>query len=327
VRVQLTPASVLSAALLLLFVLRPTAESAPPPAPPSPPALAELWTDPVDLDRIDLSIGRWGASHAPDPRERFTYIRPKQHGHSPGMVVEDRRHRTWHVKQGREGQPEVVMSRVLSAIGYRQPPVYYLPSFTVVDGSGTHAAAGGRFRLSDPSLQDRGAWQWESNPFVGARPFQALLVILVLLNSADLKNSNNTMYEVTTPGAAVRRWFVVRDLGTSLGAVGRINPSPNDPEKFEQRRFVTGISHGYVEFGDYHAVHNELVYRRITPDDVRWASRLLGRLTERQWDDAFYAAGYRPALAQRFVRRIMQKIEEGASIGSGPVRSFEPVRP
>src|SRR5678809_993978 len=82
-----------------------------------------------------------------------------------------------------------------SALGYHQPPVYYLPSFTMRDKSGVHTERGGRFRLAMPSLVDQGEWSWQQNPFVGQRAYQGLLVILLMFNSSDLKNSNNTLYE------------------------------------------------------------------------------------------------------------------------------------
>jgi len=284
--------------------------------------IAELWSEPTDLERQDLAVGRWGAGRAPDPRDRFTFLRHKTHGSSPGMTVHDTRGRVWHVKQGREAQPEVFMSHVLAAIGYHQPPVYFLPSFTVIDSSGAHDAPAGRFRLADPTIIPRGEWKWEDNPFVGSRPYQGLLVVLVLLNSADLKNSNNTMYEV-----GGRTWYVVRDLGTSLGAVGRFDPEPNDPGRFERRRFITGVKHGYVEFGDYHAVHADVVTHRVTVDDVRWACALLARLSERQWQDAFRGAGYPPEIGGRFVRRIREKIAEGRAVAGSPSRTLGPGMP
>lgn len=313
--------------VLFFCVLGSAAErGARPAAAPSPPLPAELWTDPIDLHQQNLSLSHWGAERAPNPLDQFAFLKLKTHGSSPGMKVRDARGRLWHVKQGSEAQPEVVVSRVLSAVGYRQPPVYFLPSFTVADDSGVHPVVGGRFRLADPSLVDRGEWQWERNPFVGSKPYQGLLVILVLLNSADLKNSNNTLYDVTAPADGARQWYVVRDLGTSLGATNRFAPKPNNAEVFERRRFVTGIRNGYVEFGDYHGVHNDLLIGRITPDDVRWATGLLGRLTDRQWQDAFLGAGYTPTVAGRFVRRIAQKIDEGRALDAWS-RSLAPVRP
>jgi hypothetical protein len=182
---------------------------------PSASSLSAWWEQPVDLHDRDLFHGPWGTQHAPDPRAEYTYIRPKTGGFNPGVVVRDPQGREWHVKQpshnsGDEGPSEVMLSRVLSALGYHQPPVYYLPSFTMRDGSGVHVEKGGRFRLDLPSLKDRGEWSWQQNPYVGQRPYQGLLVILLVFNSSDLKNSNNTLYEYRPApwaacGAVVRR--------------------------------------------------------------------------------------------------------------------------
>ena len=281
--------------------------------------LAELWQAPADVSAQNVVDGVWGRENAPDPSDTYTFVRNKKpsSGSSPGLIVTDSRGRRWHVKQGREAAPEVVVSRVLSAVGYHQPPVYYLPSFTLADGGDVRMVRGGRFRLTHDSLKSRGHWAWEGNPFVGTQPYQGLLVILVLLNSADLKNSNNTLYDLQAPKGGVARWFVVRDLGTSLGEIGRFDPTPNNPTLFERKRFIVGVRNGFVDFG-YHAVHASLVRERITPDDVRWASGLLSGLTDRQWHDIFRTAGYGAADAERFIRRVTQKIEEGTQIGVGP---------
>src|SRR6185295_11449092 len=109
-----------------------------------------------------------------------------------------------------------------------QPPVYYLRSFKMRDKSGVHMVWGGRFRLDLPALDDQGEWSWQQNPFVGQRPYQGLLVILLMFNSSDLKNSNNTLYAYKAPDRSVSQWYVVRDLGDALGRTGRISPRRND---------------------------------------------------------------------------------------------------
>jgi hypothetical protein len=38
-------------------------------------------------------------------------------------------------------------------------------------------------------------------------------------------------------------------------------------------------------------------------------------LTDQQWQDAFRAGGYAPELANRFIRRFKQKIDEGLALG------------
>ena len=158
--------------------------------------MGELWEQPAAIATADLLNGPWGVEHAPDARDMYTFVRKKRRGANPGVTVRDSQGREWHVKQGVEAQPEVVLSHVLSAVGYHQPPVYFVPSFTLVDGAGSHTEPGGRFRLQDRTLKNRGEWSWDQNPFVGTPAYQGLLVMLVLFNSADLKNENNTLYEV-----------------------------------------------------------------------------------------------------------------------------------
>jgi hypothetical protein len=156
-------------------------------------------------------------------------------------------------------------------------------------------------------------WMWSVNPFVGTKPYQGLLVTLVLLNSSDLKTSNNRAYTSTKPDGSVSWRYIVRDLGTSLGQTGRFDPAPNKIGVFERQPFIDGVEDGYVMF-HYHAVHKSLVQRRITPDDVRWACRRLAALSSRQWHDAFRAGGYEPELADRFIQRIRQKVDEGLHV-------------
>ena len=50
----------------------------------------------------------------------YTFLRKKRQGNNPGVTVTDPAGREWHVKQGTEAQPEVVLSHVLWALGYHQ---------------------------------------------------------------------------------------------------------------------------------------------------------------------------------------------------------------
>jgi hypothetical protein len=204
---------------------------------------------------------------------------------------------------------------VLSAVGYHQPPVYYVGDFTVTDKTGTRRVPGGRFRLADAGLKDRGEWSWQRNPFVGTRPYQGLLVILLLFNSSDLKNSNNTLYEHRA-GGRLDRWYVVRDLGTALGGTGRITPQRGSIERFERHGFITGLEDGFVTF-EYHGWHQELIRQRIRPADVRWACALLARLSSTQWREAFFAGGYDEALAGRYIDALQARIRQGLALAAG----------
>jgi len=286
---------------------------------PTPTAMSSWWQPPDNLHARDLFNGPWGTQYAPDPHAEYTFVRPKTGGFNPGVIVRDPQGREWHVKQpsghhGDEGPSEVVLSRVLSALGYHQPPVYYLSSFTMRDQSGVHLERGGRFRLTMPSLTDHGEWSWEQNPFFGQRPYQGLLVILLMFNSSDLKNSNNTVYEYKPPsGGAPRQWYVVRDLGLCLGKTGRYRPQRNNLEVFSRTQFIIGEKQGFIVF-DYDGLHKELVRGRITRDDVRWAGALIGGLSERQWQDAFRAGGYTPALAARFIGILRGRVSDAQRV-------------
>jgi hypothetical protein len=285
---------------------------------PSAAPAPSLWQEPTDLVGRELFYGPWGPERAPDPRGRYTLVERKHSGVNPGMTVRDDRGREWSVKQAPpHGQPpegpiELVLSRVLSALGYHQPPVYYLPAFTLADDWGVRIEPGGRFRLKDQALKDRGSWSWQQNPFVGTQPYQGLLVILLAFGSTDLKNSNNTLYEYRA-GDRTDYWYVVRDLGSALGSTGRFAPRRGDPDAFERHGFIKGGHSGFVAF-DYRGWHQELVRDRIRPADVVWAGNLLARLDDRQWQEAFRAGGYRDDVAGRFIQTLRRRIAEALRV-------------
>jgi hypothetical protein len=255
----------------------------------------------------------------PDPADTYTFVAPKRSGVNPGMTVVDSKGREWSVKQPypggleNEGQVEVVVSRLLSAVGYHQPPVYYVPAFTLKDDWGTHVEVGGRFRLKHDTMKDVGEWSWQENPFIGKPEFNGLLTILMMLNDTDLKNSNNTLYEVRK-GDLIEQWYVTRDVGAALGDTNAFAPFKGRPDAFERTPFILGATNGHVDFA-YKGLYKNLVRERITPEEVAWASNLLGQLTDKQWQDAFRAGGYEADDANRFIRKLRAKIDEGRALG------------
>jgi hypothetical protein len=285
---------------------------------PAEMPVATLWREPDDVTRRNLFVGEWGAGRAPDPQATYAFVERKHSGVNPGLTVRDPNGRRWSVKQAphygepAEGPIEIALSRVLSAVGYHQPPIYYLPSFELEDDWGVHVEPGGRFRRHEETLEDVGIWSWQQNPFVGTTPYQGLLAILMMFCSSDLKNSNNTIYEYRASGHK-ERWYVVRDLGTALGETARFAPRRGNPDVFEQQRFVLGVRNGFVLF-DYRGRHEELVLQRIRPDDVRWAADRLAALSLEQWRDAFRAGAFSPATAERFIRQLHRNIEIGRHV-------------
>ena len=303
---------------LLAFAGSPRPMAAvPSPAVAAPLTANPLWEPPGPRDR-DLFNGPWGAAAAPDPGAVYTYLRPKQSGVNPGVIVRDPQGRVWHVKQapnndhGAEGPVEVTLSRVLSAIGYHQPPVYYLPSFIMTDGKGVHAEPGGRFRLSVPSLQSRGSWSWKDPTVRGTGPYNALLAILLVFTSWDLKDSNNEIYDMVRDGHT-SRWYVVRDLGGALGDSGQYFVKRNNIDEFESEPYIAGWRHGFVHF-DYNGKRPDLVRHLVTLDDLRWATALLQTLSDQQWHDAFRAGGYGADISDRFIRKIKSNIQQAQQL-------------
>jgi hypothetical protein len=285
------------------------------PDPPTPGQSAELWEEPTDLAERNLFDGPWGKELAPSPTATYAFVSAKTVGVSPGFAVTDEHGIEWSVKQGPEAKIEVVMSRVLSAVGYHQPPVYYLPRWTISGGPSSRVQPEARFRPKHTVLKDEGEWSWQENPFSGTRPYNGLRVLMMILNESDLKNSNNSLYEVKEPGdagKAAHRWYVVRDIGTALGETGRLDPKRGDPALFERTRFINRVKNGAVDF-NYHGRHQELA-DHIAPADVRWMCDLLAQLSIEQWRDAFRAGGYDAATSERFIARIREKIAEGQAL-------------
>lgn len=291
---------------------RPQVQNAP------PPPGSSMWVEPTDIASRDLYYGPWGRELAPDPKDVYELVEMKHTGVNLGMTVKDSKGREWSVKQpypgnlDSEAPVEVVVSRLLSAVGYRQPPVYYLPAFTLKDDLGRKVEVGGRFRPKVEGLKEVGAWDWADNPYVGRKEYQGLIVLLVMFNSTDLKNSNNSLYE-RRDGDLVEQWYLTRDVGSALGDTNRFAPRKNHADSFEKMPFILGVTNGYVDFA-YNGWYKNLVRDRITPADVAWASNLLGSLSDQQMRDAFRAAGYEPDVAARFIARLREKIQQGRSL-------------
>jgi hypothetical protein len=278
--------------------------------------MPQFWEQPSNLATHDMVYGPWGREHAPRRSDVYTFEHTKKHGVNPGMTVKDSEGREWSVKQGEEAHVEVLLSRILTAVGYHQPPVYFLETFTLNNADGAHEEDGGRFRLKTPQLEDLGEWSWQRNPFVGTRPYNGLLSILMLFASSDLKNNNNTLYryQPAAGGDHPQVWYVVRDLGTSLGETAHIAPRRNDPQAFARQPFVTTVDDGYVAFG-YSGWHKELVTHRITAADVTWACRLLSNLSDAQWAEAFRGAGYDAEIGKQFMPTLKSRIDAGLALG------------
>jgi hypothetical protein len=295
-----------------------------PPTVSSQPALHELWVDPATAPRDDLFYGPGGRALAPNGRS-FAFVAADTSGFSDGYDVKDAAGLEWSVKLGPEAQSEVTVSRILWAIGYHQPPTYYLAGWTLT-GAQSGEQQPGRFRPKLEGHEVVGDWSWYENPFVGTRPYRGLVVANLILNSWDWKTSNNKIYVIAGANGRTERQFVVRDVGASLGKTtyprilkwfrlrGFGQGTRNDLEGFEEQGFVVRVNGDRVVF-DYRGIYRDVI-DSVTPADVAWTSALMSRLTDEQWNDAFRAGGYSTEARERYIRKIKEKLAQGRALAA-----------
>ncbi len=278
--------------------------------------MAPFWEN-VDPTSRDLLYGVGGPRLTPDPDADYEITERDLRGFSTTFDVKDPAGRRWSVKIGPEAQSEVTASRIVWAMGYPQLPSYYLPRWRwhwpERKQQGSEGPA--RFRPKVDAFHQDGIWSWHQNPFVGTRPYRGLLVLMMILNSTDLKDENNALVREKRTGHEGTT-YVVKDLGATFGDTGSHNPVRNDAAAFEAHPFLHGVSDdGRVRFV-FRGRHRELL-QDIRPADVGWTCERLARLTDAQWQAAFRAAGQPPEVAARFIARVHQKIDEGLALARG----------
>lgn len=291
---------------------------------PAPADIAELWQDPVDLLQRDLFSGPGGPTLAPPADGVYQFVAFKTTGTNPGYDVRDASGRLWSVKLGIEAQSEVTSSRILWAIGFHQPPTYYVPQFTL-SGVDTGTKLQARFRTDLEPWRPGGEWSWYANPFADTQAFRGLIVAQLVLNAWDLKTSNNRIYQAADPLQRPRRRFMVRDVGASLGQARQfplfallgtrgLQGTKNNIEDFDQQGFITKVDGSRVEF-DYRG-RNRVLLNLIRVPDVIWTCELLARIPDGHWQAAFRAGHYSAQESERFISKIKEKIEQGLALRS-----------
>jgi hypothetical protein len=283
--------------------------------------LTQLWNDPHDLERRDLRWGSAPADQAPSTAVEYEVRKRDTTGYSNGYDVVGPDGREWDIKVGSEAQTEVVLSRILWALGYHQPATYYLTGWKLA-GTWDDEGEPARFRLESDHEND-GEWAWLENPFDEARAFRGLIAINLLVSNWDFKTSNNRIYVTGGPDGPVRR-YVVQDLGASFGKPrlprsnkllallpGRVG-TRNDIDDFEDTRLIRRIRGSEVTL-DYRGAAGEIL-ETMSVADVIWACMLMNRLQDAQLDDAFEAGGYEPAIRARYIAKIREKLQEGLAL-------------
>ena len=288
-----------------------------------------LWRDPGPAAALDLAHGPGGRDLLPAPPFRF--LEEHGTGTNPCLSVEDARGRRWRLKWGAEVNSEAFAVRIAWACGYFAEVTHYVPEGSIlqvrelqraascVDGSGRFTAA--RFELDDPAvakLFEEHSWAWNDNPFVGSRELQGLKVLSMLLSNWDTKDrrdvargSNTAIFEHRVGGGREARYLII-DWGGTMGRWGNaITRGRWDPAAFEAQtpEFITAVEDGVVKFG-YSGQRTEDIAVGITPADVRWFTRYIGRLTDQQLSDALVASGASEDERAQFVRTLRGRIDQ-----------------
>jgi hypothetical protein len=208
-----------------------------------------MWREPTDIESRDLFYGRGGRDAAPDPADKFTFVRRSTSGTSEKIVVDDSKGRSWMVKFGSEARSETAAARIVWAAGYHVDQAYFV-SRVHIEGRGGFDIWDVRFERRDDRYKEIGEWKWGMSPFNGTRELQGLKVLMALLNNWDLKDVNNSIVQPNkaSGGDRTEHIFYVGDLGATLGATGSFfqrlplwemrRQDPGHPDSYARQPFI-----------------------------------------------------------------------------------------
>jgi len=279
-----------------------------------------LWTEPADIESLDLFYGPGGKEGAPDLTGKFTYVAADTNGTQKKIYVKDDKDGEWTVKYGPEARPETAASRLVWAVGYHTDEDYFVPRVHI-DGLSGGDAMNVRFKRRHIGFKEVGLWTWESNPFIGTRELEGLKVLMVVLNNWDLKVDNNKVVRPTKKSGedTDERIYYVGDLGATFGKTGSLahemhlpgDPpagSKDKPSQYANQSFIDKVRDGTVRF--HYKGKDPTVLKGIRVENAKWMGDLLGRLSEKQITDAFRASGFSESELSTLSRAIQERIRE-----------------
>ena len=289
-----------------------------------------LWREPGDIAARDLYYGPGGKAH--EPRGACKFVSEDMKGTSPKFEIACADGVKWKAKLGVEARPEVAASRLLWAVGYFANEDYFVPVLQVENiphlrrGSQFEkegAVRGVRLKRHIEGEKKIGDWSWKKSPFTETREWYGLRVMMAVMNSWDLKDVNNSIYQVSGPNP--EQHYVVSDLGASFGTAGFSPVAKGNLEEYRKSKWIGASSGGLVNFNvpaalgiawaiDFAEIkrrHDMMwIGHRIPVEHARWMGSLLARLSPDQLRDAFRAAGYSPAESEGFTEVLQGRIRE-----------------
>jgi hypothetical protein len=296
---------------------------------PIPRLKAVIWHPTIDVNQLDLFYGVGGKEDAPRPDAKYKFKKEDMNGTSPKFDVEDDQGVKWRVKLGQEPRAETAATRLLFAAGYFVDEDYYvdelhvegLPplkrgqSFVTSDG----IVHGARLERRMKEVKKLGTWDWFKNPFVGTKEFNGLRVMVALVNDWDLKDVNNSIYEVNDEAE-----YAVTDVGATFGKTGNpIHRSKSVLKDYEDSKFIDQVTPDFVDF----VLHSRppliaaidipnyekrskmsKITKHIPRADAKWLGQGLSPLSEKQIRDCFRAGGYTQEEAEGYAAVIQNRI-------------------
>jgi hypothetical protein len=300
--------------------------------------LTLLWRQPADIGGRDLFFGSGGEAH--QPHGPYTFIKEDMDGSNPKFTVRDRDGMKWKVKLGAEAKPETAATRLVWAVGYFTNEDYFLPEFRVDDMPHLRRRSAAHFMEPDLSMRNVrlkrepedekkvGTWRWRVDPFSSSRELNGLRVMMALINNWDLKDSNNSVYELKHKGQPDQRIYMVSDLGASFGTAWldtTHEKSKGNLESYRKTEFIRKLRGDSVDFEDprrpamlfvfnphefFMRLRIRWIGREVPIEDAKWADSLLSKLSDGQIRDAFRAAGFSPNEIDGFSSIVEARIAE-----------------
>jgi hypothetical protein len=263
-------------------------------------AKAVLWEQ-VDIPARDLYLGPGGIEMVPDLKGAVLIGR-QPGGNNLKFRIRDREGNEWVAKIADESQPEIAAVRLLWGIGYKTEIDYLIPRIELgKNGQFKNVRLEARMKKVK-----RDRWGWADNPFVGTRELDGLKIMMAMFNNWDLKDENNAVL-ISDKGTH----YIISDLGSSFGRLARApqsrsGRSVNDPEGYARSVFIKGASGGRINFA-YNGMADHLL-KGIKVEHARWLADLLLQLSDKQINDAFRAANYKPEEADMFANAFKARI-------------------
>ncbi len=268
-----------------------------------------------------LAATSTGASVAkrwrPIPTATYTVIEIKRTGFSPGYTVTGPDGREWSAKFPPEAPTEVVASRIHWGVGYHQPPIYYVQKWLAEKATSPNPQLPARFREKNPAFngRPRGHRHLVLLPESLRRHARAQGTARAAGDARQLRSQGRQQRDLR----ARRSRSKARGRGMSPAIWGIHSAGPASStlraatSRSSRRRRSSPVS-STAASRSTGAGATMRCFDDITPADVRWICGRLQRLREAQWRDAFRAGGYPPGDAERYIRRLKQKIAEGLAL-------------